>query len=67
MAAMKKTYLTEKNKVKSIKAKTVTVVAGSGKVKDGRELVKVLYDNRYYWAIRKTRTKKQQLKVLKLI
>ena len=63
----KSSSIKKKNKVKSIKAKTVKVVAGSGKVKGGRELVKVLYDNRYYWAIRKTRTKKQQLKALKLI
>ena len=63
----KSSSIKKKNKVKSIKAKTVTVVAGSGKVKGGRELVKVLYDNCYYWAIRKTRTKKQQLKALKLI
>ena len=63
----KSSSIKKKNKVKSIKAKTVTVVAGSGKVKDGRELVKVLYDNRYYWAIRKTRAKNKQLKALKLI
>ena len=63
----KSSSIKKKNKVKSIKAKTVKVVAGSGKVKGCRELVKVLYDNRYYWAIRKTRTKKQQLKALKLI
>ena len=58
----KSSSIKRKNKVKTIKAKTVKVVAGSGKVKSGRELVKVLYDNRYYWAIRKTRTKKQQLR-----
>ena len=57
----KSTSIKKKNKV-SIKAKTVKVVAGSGEKKGGRELVKVLYDNRYYWAIRKTRTKKQQLR-----
>ena len=58
----KSSSIKRKNKVKNIKAKTVKVVAGSGKKKSGRELVKVLYDNRYYWAIRKTRTKKQQLR-----
>ena len=58
----KSSSIKKKNKVKSIKAKTVKVVAGSGEKKGGRELVKVLYDNRYYWAIRKTRTKKQQLR-----
>ena len=58
----KSSSIKRKNKVKTIKAKTVKVVAGSGKKKSGRELVKVLYDNRYYWAIRKTRTKKQQLR-----
>ena len=58
----KSSSIKRKNKIKSIKEKTVKVIAGSGKVKSGRELVKVLYDNRYYWAIRKTRTKKQQLR-----
>ena len=58
----KSTSIKKKNKVKTIKAKTVAVVAGSGKKKGGRELVKVLYNNRYYWAIRKTKTKKQQLR-----
>ena len=58
----KSSSIKRKNKVKTIKEKTVKVIAGSGKVKSGRELVKVLYDNRYYWAIRKTRTKKQQLR-----
>ncbi len=58
----KSSSIKKKNKVKSIKAKTVKVVAESGEKKGGRELVKVLYDNRYYWAIRKTRTKKQQLR-----
>lgn len=58
----KSTIIKKKNKVKTINAKTVKVVAGSGKKKGGRELVKVLYDNRYYWAIRKTRMKKQQLR-----
>lgn len=52
----------KKNKVKTINAKTVQVVAGSGKVKNGREIVKVLYDNRYYWAIRTTKAKIKQLK-----
>ena len=58
----KSSSIKKKNKVKTINAKSVKVVAGSGKVKGGREIVKVLYDNRYYWAIRKTITKKQQLR-----
>ena len=58
----KSSSIKKKNKVKTINAKTVKVVAGSGKKKGGRELVKVLYDNRYYWAIKKTITKKQQLR-----
>ncbi len=58
----KSSSIERKNKVKTIKAKTVKVVAGSGKVKDDRELVKVLYANCYYWAIRKTISKKQQLR-----
>ena len=57
----KSSSIKKKNKVKTINAKSVKVV-GSGKVKGGRELVKVLYENRYYWAIRKTITKKQQLR-----
>ena len=40
----------------------VTVVSGTGKLKNGRDVVKVLYDNRYYWAIRKTKAMKQQLR-----
>ena len=50
-----------KTKVKTINAKTVKVVSGSGKIKDGRDIVKVLYNNRYYWAIRTTKSKKRQL------
>ncbi len=42
----------KKNKFKNIKEDEVKVVAGSGKLKDGRDIVKVLYDNSYYWAIR---------------
>ncbi len=55
----------KRNRVKSIKAGTVKVVAGSGKIKNGRDIVKVLYDNRYYWAIRKTKAKVRQLKRVK--
>lgn len=50
------------NKVKTIKASSVKVVAGSGKIKGGRDLVKVLYNNRYYWAIRKNKANFRQLK-----
>ena len=52
----------KKNRYKTIKTGTVKVVAGSGKMKDGRDIVKVLYNNRYYWAIRTTKTKIKQLK-----
>ncbi len=55
----------KRNRVKSVKAGTVKVVAGSGKIKNGRDIVKVLYDNRYYWAIRKTKAKVRQLKRVK--
>ncbi len=58
----KSSSIERKNKVKTIKAKTVKVIAGSGKVKGGRELVKVLYDNRYYWAIRINKSGIRQLK-----
>lgn len=55
----------KKNKVKDIKAKSVKVVAGSGKLKNGRDIVKVLYKNKYYWAIRKNRLGKKQLEQVK--
>ena len=58
----KSSNIKEKNKVKNIKAKTVRVVAGSGKVKDGRDIVKVLYNNRYYWSIRVNKSGVRQLK-----
>ena len=58
----KSSNIKEKNKVKNIKAKTVRVVAGSGKVKDGRDIVKVLYNNRYYWLIRVNKSGVRQLK-----
>ena len=58
----KSSNIKKKNKVKTIKAKTVNVVSGSGKKKGGRELVKVLYDNRYYWTIRKSKLKRQKLR-----
>ena len=58
----KSSNIKRKNKVKNIKAKTVKIVAGSGKKKGGRELVKVLYDNCYYWAIRKNMLNIRQLK-----
>lgn len=58
----KSNNIKKSNKVKNIKAKAVKVVAGSGKIKGGRDLVKVLYENRYYWAIRKNKAKIRQLK-----
>ena len=61
----KSSNIKKKNKVKTINAKTVKVVAGSGKIKNGRDIVKVLYDNRYYWAIRKTKAKVRHLKRVK--
>ena len=57
----KSSIVKKSNKVKTIKAKSVKVVAGSGITKGGRKLVKVLYDNKYYWAIRKNRLGKKQL------
>ena len=51
----------KKNKVRTINAKTVKVVAGSGKVKNGKDIVKVVCDNQYYWAIRKNRYGIRQL------
>ena len=42
-----------KNKAESIKAKTVNVVSGSGKTaKNGKDVVRVIYNNRYYWTVR---------------
>ncbi len=61
----KSANIKKKNKFKSIKTGTVKVVAGSGKIKNGRDIVKVLYNNRYYWAIRTTKTKIKQLKRVK--
>lgn len=58
----KSSNTSKKNKVCNIKVDTVKVVAGSGKMKNGRDIVKVLYNNRYYWAIRTTKAKKQQLR-----
>ena len=58
----KSNNIKKSNKVKTIKEKSVKVVAGSGKIKGGRDLVKVLYDNKYYWAIRKNKAKLRQLK-----
>ncbi len=55
----------KKSRVKLVKADTVKAVAGSGKIKNGRDIVKVLYDNRYYWAIRTTKAKIKQLKRVK--
>ena len=51
----------KKNKVRTINAKTVKVVAGSGKVKNGKDIVRVFCDNQYYWAIRKNRFGIRQL------
>ncbi len=58
----KSSKIKKSNRVKTIEANSVKVVAGSGKVKGGREIVKVLYNNRYYWAIRKNKVGKRQLK-----
>lgn len=55
----------KKNRLKKIKADKIKVVAGSGKIKNGRDIVKVLYDNRYYWVIRTTKAKIKQLKRVK--
>ena len=65
IALYKSGNMKKRNRVKSIKAGMVKVVAGSGKIKNGRDIVKVLYDNRYYWAIRKTKAKVRQLKRVK--
>ena len=58
----KSSKINRSNKINNIKADNVKVVAGSGRKKGGRELVKVLYDNRYYWAIRKNKFHFRQLK-----
>lgn len=44
------------SKAKTIKVKTVKVVSGSGKIdKNGKDVVRVLYNNRYYWTVRTTK------------
>ncbi len=58
----KSSNINRKNKVKNIKADNIKAVAGSGKVKDGRDIVKVLYNNRYYWSIRVNKSGVRQLK-----
>ena len=60
----KSSNIKKSNRVKLIKPRNrkVSVVAGSGKNKNGRDIVKVLYNNHYYWAIRTTKFKKKQLK-----
>lgn len=57
----KSSAIKKSNKVKTIKASSVKVVAGSGITKGGRELVKVKFGHCYYWAIRKNRLGKKQL------
>ena len=52
----------KKNKVKTIKAGAIDVVAGSGKIKNGKDVVKVLYNNRYYWTLRISKAKSRKLK-----
>lgn len=61
----KSSAIKKSNKAKTVSANSVKVVAGSGITKGGRELIKVLYGNRYYWAIRKNRLGKKQLKQVK--
>ncbi len=58
----KSSNINRKNKVKNIKADNIKAVAGSGRIKDGRDIVKVLYDNRYYWSIRVNKSGVRQLK-----
>ena len=57
----KSSTIKKSNKVKTVNASSVKVVAGSGITKGGRELVKVRYSHCYYWAIRKNRLGKKQL------
>lgn len=61
----KSSTIKKSNKVKTAIANSVNVVAGSGITKGGRELIKVLYGNRYYWAIRKNRLGNKQLEQVK--
>lgn len=61
----KSSNIKKSNKVKTANASSVKVVSGSGITKGGRELVKVLYGNRYYWAIRNNRLGKKQLEQVK--
>lgn len=58
----KSAEISKKNKVKNVQADKIKVVAGSGKIKNGRDIVKVLYDNRYYWAIRVNKSGVRQLR-----
>lgn len=52
-----------KNKACAVKADTISVVSGSGKIaKNGKDVVRVIYDNRYYWTVR---TSKNGIKNLK--
>ena len=57
----KSSTIKKSNKVKTVNASSVKVVAGSGIIKGGRELVKVRHGHCYYWAIRKNRLGKKQL------
>lgn len=57
----KSNNIKKSNKSKTINASSIRVVAGSGIIKGGRELVKVRYGHCYYWAIRKNRLGKKQL------
>ena len=60
----KSSNIKKSNRVKLIKPTDgiVEVIAGSGKKKNGRDIVKVLYKNHYYWAIRTTKSKRRHLK-----
>lgn len=57
----KSSAIKRSNKVKTANASSIRVVAGSGIIKGGRELVRVRYGHCYYWAIRKNRLGKKQL------
>ena len=42
-----------KDKARTVKADTISVVSGSGKIaKNGKDVVRVIHDNRYYWTVR---------------
>ena len=61
----KSSAIKKNNKVKTVSANSIRVVAGSGITKGGRELVKVRYGHCYYWATRKNRLGKKQLEQVK--